>query len=76
MKGTRRAIGVGAFIVLALGTAWALEHRTGHRTQPSATDHVIAPATVTPREDPGAVRTTAPEPQPEYDRSDLQLIQG
>jgi hypothetical protein len=31
MNGTRRAIGVGAFIVLALGTAWALEHKASQR---------------------------------------------
>jgi hypothetical protein len=76
MRETRRAIGVGAFIVVALGTAWALEHQADRRTQAGATDHVIAPATATPREDPGAGRITAPEWQPQYDRSDLQLIQG
>ena len=76
MHGARRAIGIGAFIVLALGTAWALEHRASHRTERGGAGHPIAPAAVTPREDPGAGRTTAPETQPEYDRSDLQLIQG
>lgn len=76
MRGAWRAIGAGAFIVVALGTAWALEHQAGRRTQAGATDHVIAPATVTPREDPGAGQATAPRWQPQYDRSDLQLIQG
>jgi hypothetical protein len=75
MNGTRRAIGVGAFIVLALGTAWALEHKASQRERDAA-GHVIAPSAVTPREESGAGRTTAPDSQPEYDRSDLQLIQG
>ena len=36
MNGTRRAIGVGAFIVLALGTAWALEHKASQRERDAA----------------------------------------
>jgi hypothetical protein len=75
MNGARRAIGVGAFIVLALGTAWALEHRASQR-ESGAAGPIIAPAAVTPREEFGAGRPTVPEPQPEYDRSDLQLSQG
>ena len=72
MNETRRAIGIGAFVVLALGTAWALEHRAALRAEQGTTP----PAAVTPPQSSGAVPATAPEPQPEYDRSDLQLMQG
>lgn len=68
MTGTRRAIAVGAFIMLAvLGTAWALEHRATPRlrgdeqapfTAPASTGHFVAPS------------------EPLYDRSDLLLSQG
>ena len=68
MTGTRRAIAVGAFIMLAvLGTAWALEHRATTRlrgdeqapvTAPTSTGDSVAPA------------------EEIYDRSDLILIQG
>jgi len=73
MNRTRRAIGVGAFITLAvLGTAWALEHRTSAlRTEGGAPHDVGAPAT--PQES-GASRVI--DAQPEYDRSDLLLSQG
>jgi hypothetical protein len=68
MTGTRRAIAVGAFIMLAvLGTAWALEHRVSTRlrgdeqapyTEPAKTGDFVVPSE-----------------QP-YDRSDLILSQG
>ena len=75
MNRTRRAIGVGAFITLAvLGTAWALEHRTSAlRTEGGATHDVGTPATLAPPES-GASRVI--DAQPEYDRSDLLLSQG
>jgi hypothetical protein len=73
MNGTRRAIGIVALIVLALGTAWALEHRAG--TQGGA-QPIIAPTGVTAPEQTGGERTTAPDSQQEYDRSDLLLSQG
>jgi hypothetical protein len=72
MNGTRRAIGIVALIVLALGTAWALEHRAGPRGDARP---IPAPAGVTAPEQAGGERT-APDPQPEYDRSDLLLSQG
>ena len=68
MTGTRRAIAVGAFIMLAvLGTAWALENRATLRlrgdeqapvTVPAATGDFVAPS------------------EPLIDRSDLLLSQG
>lgn len=71
MNRTRRAIGVGAFITLAvLGTAWALEHRaTTPRTDGGA--EVVAPASVAPSESDASRAIEL-----EYDRSDLLLIQG
>lgn len=75
MTGTGRAIGVGAFIMLAvLGTAWALEHR--HPISPTgdgAAGGGGVPGTVAPQPS-GAGRAT--DSQPEYDRSDLLLSQG
>lgn len=76
MNGAPRAIGIGAFIVLALGTAWALEHRSSPRTEGGAVGPIIAPATIAPQEESGADRPTPPDSQQEYDRSDLQLVQG
>ena len=73
MNGTRRAIGIVALIALALGTAWALEHRAGTH---GGARPIIAPAGVTAPEQPGGERTTPPDSRQEYDRSDLQLIQG
>ena len=68
MTGTRRAIAVGAFIMLAvLGTAWALEHRATTRlrgdeqapyTEPAKTGDFLVPS------------------EQHYDRSDLILSQG
>ena len=68
MTGTRRAIAVGAFIMLAvLGTAWALEHRATTQLRGDEQAPVTAPAStgdfVVPSEQP-------------YDRSDLILSQG
>jgi hypothetical protein len=66
MTGTRRAIAVGAFIMLAvLGTAWALEHRATTRLRGDEQAPVTAPTgdSVAPAEEI-------------YDRSDLILIQG
>jgi hypothetical protein len=73
MNRTRRAIGVGAFITLAvLGTAWALEHRsTGHKTDGGAASEVVAPASVAPNES-----DTSRAIELQHDRSDLLLIQG
>lgn len=73
MNRTRRAIGVGAFITLAvLGTAWALEHRAiTPRTDGGAAGEVVAPASVAPNESDASRAIEL-----EYDRSDLLLIQG
>jgi hypothetical protein len=76
MKGARRAVGIGAFIVLALGTAWALEHRSSSRMEGGVVGPIIAPAVIAPQEESGAGPTTPPDSQQEYDRSDLQLTQG
>jgi hypothetical protein len=68
MTGTRRAIAVGAFIMLAvLGTAWALEHRTITRLRGDEQAPVTAPASMGD--------FVAPSEQP-IDRSDLLLSQG
>ena len=71
MKRTRRAIGVAFVLLAVLGTAWALEHRgTGLSTNGGAPRDLGTP---TPPES-GASRVI--NAQPEYDRSDLLLIQG
>jgi hypothetical protein len=74
MNGTRRAIGVAFVLFAVLGTAWALEHRgTGLSTNGGAPRDLGTPTTLTPAES-GASRVI--NAQPEYDRSDLLLIQG
>ncbi len=68
MTGTRRAIAVGAFIMLAvLGTAWALEHRATPRLRGDEQAPYTAPASMGD--------FVAPSEQP-IDRSDLLLSQG
>ena len=68
MTGTRRAIAVGAFIMLAvLGTAWALEQRATPRLRGDEQAPVTAPASTGD--------FVAPSEQP-FDRSDLILSQG
>lgn len=68
MTGTRRAMAVGAFIMLAaLGTAWALEHRATTRLRGDEQAPYTAPA--------ATGDFVAPSEQP-IDRSDLLLSQG
>ena len=71
---TRRAIGVSAFVILAvLGTAWAME-RSSHPKEEPATFETTAPSDVAPVEVLPAAASPAVEP--EYDRADLLLSQG
>jgi len=85
MNMTRRAVGIGVVVVLAvLGTGWALEKAaSGSRTHGGGAtiertrtgDPDGAPRTgATP--DDAAVRPAPRDSIQEYDRSDLILIQG
>ena len=86
MNRTRRTIGVGGFIVLAvLGTGWALEkafsssHTQGGTAviEPMKTsDTVTAPVTRERSDKAVGGQPAAAESSPEYDRSDLILSQG
>jgi len=86
MNRTRRTIGVGAFIMLAvLGTGWALEKASSNsRTQggtaviePTKTgDTVTAPLTRAPQDESAGGQAATTDSSPEYDRSDLILSQG
>ena len=81
MNRTWRAIGVSAFVMLAvLGTGWAVEKASsGSRTQGTAAVSGLAktsdPVTTPATREPSYVRSTT-ESSPEYDRSDLILSQG
>lgn len=86
MNKTRRIIGVGAFIMLAvLGAGWALEkassssrtHGGAAVVEPTKTgDAVTAPLTRTPQDESAGGAAATIDSSPEYDRSDLILSQG
>jgi hypothetical protein len=79
---TRRTIGLSAFVVLVvLGTGWALEkassnaHRKGGAavSEPAkASDAATTPLS----HEPVNAQPPTTHSSPEYDRSDLLLIQG
>ena len=85
MNRTRRTIGVGAFIMLAvLGTDWALERAFSNShiqggaavSDPAKVgDTMTAPLTHEPSDESDKQSATT-ESDPEYDRSDLILSQG
>jgi hypothetical protein len=82
MNGTRRTIGLSAFVMLVvLGTGWALEKASSYSHTQSgaavskpakASDAVTAPVS----REPFDVQPAATHSSPEYDRSDLILSQG
>jgi hypothetical protein len=85
MSRTRRTIGVSAFIILVLGTGWALEKafsnsHTGVGTvvieRSNMSDTVIAPVTPERSDESLDGRPATPDWGQEYDRSDLILSQG
>jgi hypothetical protein len=85
MNRTRRTIGVSAFIMLVLGTGWALEKafsnsHTGVGTavieRPNTSDTVIPPLTPERSDESVDRRPATTESSLEYDRSDLILSQG
>ena len=80
MSMTRRTIGVGAFIVLAvIGTGWAVDKaannsqvRTGVSVEVTTP---MDPATTSSRDESAGAGPVG-DTSPEYDRSDLFLSQG
>jgi hypothetical protein len=86
MTMTRRAVGIGAVIVLAvLGTGWALEKAaSSSRTHGGAGgiertrtgDTAGAPRTGAPPNDAAVRPTPTTDSIQEHDRSDLILVQG
>jgi hypothetical protein len=79
---TRRTIGVGAFVMLAvLGMGWALEkaHSNSQRQGGAAVSEPAkgSGAVTTPLErEPVDMQPPATDSSQEYDRSDLILTQG
>jgi hypothetical protein len=80
MNRTRRTIGLSAFAMLVvLGAGWALEkaHSNSQRQGGAAVVEPASNAATTPLSDePLNVRPAPADSSPEYDRSDLLLIQG
>jgi len=85
MNKTRRTIGVSAFIMLVLGTGWALEKAfsnshtdlgTAVIERTNTSDIVIAPLAPERSDEPVDGRPATTESSLEYDRSDLILSQG
>jgi len=85
MNRTRRTIGITAFIMLAvLSTGWALEKAFSNSypgggpalVEPAKTnDTMTAPVMVGPPDAADGGQPATTESSPEYDRSDLILIQ-
>jgi len=79
MSMTRRTIGVGAFILLAvIGTGWAVD-RAANNTQARSGVSVEAMTQTSPVKtstDESAGARPGVDTSPEYDRSDLLLSQG
>jgi len=80
MSMTRRTIGIGAFIVLAvIGTGWAIDKAaTNSQARTGVSVEVTTPMdpAMTPFTDESGGARPAADTSPEYDRSDLQLSQG
>ena len=80
MNRTRRTIGFSAFAMLVvLGGGWALEkaHSNSQRQGGAAVVEPANDAATTPLSDePLNVQSAPADSSPEYDRSDLLLIQG
>lgn len=85
MNMTRRAVGIGVVVVLAVGTGWALEkaasssrtHGGGATIERTRTDGPDSAPRTSPAPDDAAVRPAPTrDASQEYDRSDLIVVQG